>query len=169
MNPILTVMKTQKEKMKETGSRASCTSKSRTNTWVWMKKEKKKESEEVGGKELLGREIERCGYFRIQSRIRDKLGSDRSRHTSTLAVNSKLCVASLSHSDAPPPTFPLLSLTPSYPSSLSFSFFPSSVPQRYCFLRYRLDWVLGAGRSMGLNLAAVRITTPLKFLVGLSY
>lgn len=120
---------------------------------------KTKETEKVGVKrESLGESD--VGYFRIQSRIRDKVGSDRSRHTSTLAVNSELCVAFLSRSDAaapPPPVFSLLSPTPPYLSRPPSLFF--------CTIVFTLKARWSAGHSAGFNPTAVWITAFLKLPV----
>lgn len=125
---------------------------------------KTKEIEKVGVKrESLGERERDVGYFRIQSRIRDKLGSDRSQHTSTLAVNSELCVAFLSRSDAaappPPPVFSLLSPTPPYLSRPPSLFFCAIV----FTLKARSS--ASAGHSAGFNLTAVWITAFLKLPV----
>ena len=149
--------------MKETESRALCTSESRTNTWGWtkkrgVKKKKKKKKnrkrwEERSWMEEEGGETERCGYFIIQSRIRDKLGSDRSQHIG--CEFQIMCCLSVS---------PLLSshpntryqLSPSY-LSLTHSFFVFLL-QRHSTIVLSLKVRLGAS-TRSVSCGAKNIST----------
>lgn len=131
----------EKKEMKGRWGRASCASENvkPIEESEWRREGgEKMEYGESRGRGVWERDGEIVGYFRIQSRIRDKVGSDRSQHTSTLAVNSKLCVAFLSHSDAPPPNHHHPPFSPSHLSllliSLPLSFsFSATAPLCYCF------------------------------------
>lgn len=141
--------------------RALCTSKSRTNTWGWMKKrgvtQKKKKRIGRGGRKgggggEGGGEIERCGYFIIQSRIRDKLGSDRSQHIG--CEFQIMCCLSVSPLLSSPLLLPHLNtphqLSPPY-LSLSFFLFFSFLATAPLFPHWRLDWVLVPGQSAAVQ------------------
>ena len=123
------------------------------------KKKNRKRWEERSWMEEEGGETERCGYFIIQSRIRDKLGSDRSQHIG--CEFQIMCCLSVS---------PLLSshpntryqLSPSYLSlthSFFLSFFSCYSATAPLFSHWRLDWVLVPGQS-----AAVQRTSLLEKL-----
>lgn len=97
-------------------------------------------------------EIERCGYFIIQSRIRDKLGSDRSQHIG--CEFQIMCCLSVSPLLSSPLLLPHLNtphqLSPPY-LSLSFFLFFSFLATAPLFPHWRLDWVLVPGQSAAVQ------------------
>lgn len=109
--------------------------------------------EEVGGG-VGEREIERCGYFIIQTRIRDKLGSDRPRHVGC-EFQIMCCVSAFLQL----PNTPSYQVSPLYLSlrliflSLSHFLF---VLQCHSTILFILKVRLGDGsHSVSLNSAAV--------------